>query len=180
MRRLVRLVGRGAAATLFAALALTVIFVPGAAAADSAATCTLDIALTLRPGLTLTPSRGAIVSDGAGTLGCVGLIDGHLVTGPGEFRVRGSYSGTVAAGTTAGEASYSVPTTAGPAGGTVAYSVVWLGIAGFITVEDDVYGNGAGPFVFLPNGDGLIRPVTSIRWVSQQITFGSGRPTSGG
>lgn len=87
--------------------------------------------------------------------------------------MNGTYSGTVAAGTTVGQASYAIPTTAGVVTGTVAYSVVWLATAGFITVQDPVYGYGSGPFAFLPNGNGILTPVTSIRWLSQQITLGS-------
>jgi hypothetical protein len=177
MPRPVRLARRIAATTLLAAVAFTVSSGPAAAAGESAATCTLDITLTLTPGLTLTSSTGSIVSPDAGALICIGLIDGNLVTGPGVFRVRGGYSGSIAAGTTTGQASYAIPTTAGAAGGTVNYSVIWVGIVGFITVGDDVYGNGVGPFAFLPRGDGIFRPVTSIRWLSQQITFGSGAPT---
>jgi len=175
MPRLVWLVRRVVATTLLAAVAFAVSSVPAGAAGESAATCTLNITLTLRPGLTLLPTSGSIVSETPGSLNCIGLIDGNLVIGPGRFAVRGDYSGSIAAGTTTGKASYSIPTTAGVAGGTVNYNVIWVGIAGFITVEDPVYGNGVGPFAFLPRG---LSPVTSIQWLSQQITFGSGAPTS--
>lgn len=176
MARLARLATCAAATTLLA-VASTPWFVSPATAADSGATCTLDITLTLRPGLTLMPSTGSIISPTPGALTCVGVIDGSLVTGPGQFSVRGTYSGSLAMGTSTGTAAYSIPTTAGLAGGEVDYGVTWVGTAGFITVEDDVYGNGSGPFAFLPNGNGVTRPVTSIRWFSQQITFGSGART---
>ena len=154
--------------------------VPGALATGSAATCSLDITLHLTPGLTLKSGSGTISSgEAAGSLNCVGFIAGQLVTGPGQFRVAGTYGGTVLQGGTSGRASYSVPTVSGPRGGTVNYVVTWLTDAGFITVQDNVYGNGVGPFLYLPNGTGLTGPVTTIRWVSQHIVFGSGAPTGG-
>jgi hypothetical protein len=176
MARPSRSIGRTAAFTLFAIFTLGGAVAPGALAADSAATCSLDIGLTLRPGLTLASSSGSIASSDAGRLNCVGVIDGSVANGPGEFRVFGTYSGTVVLGTTTGRASYSIPTTGGPKRGTVGYSVVWVGTAGVITLADPVYGNATGPFAFLPTGNGVTRPVTSIRWISQQITFGSGAP----
>jgi hypothetical protein len=50
--------------------------------------------------------------------------------------------------------------------------VTWVGIAGFITVVDPVYGTGSGPFEFLPvTGNCLNRPLTVIEWLSQQIVL---------
>jgi hypothetical protein len=79
------LIKRVVVLTLLAVPALGASLVPAAAAADSAATCSLDITLYLRPGLTLRPSQGTIASSDAGRLNCVGLIDGAVATGPGEF-----------------------------------------------------------------------------------------------
>jgi hypothetical protein len=171
-----RRIRRTALLVFFAAFTYAGALAPAALAADSAATCSLDISLYLRPGLTLTSSTGSIGSSDAGRLNCIGVIDGGVANGPGEFRVFGTYSGRVLLGTTTGQASYSIPTNGGPKGGTVRYSVLWVGSAGFITLGDPVYGNAAGPFAFLPTGNGITRPVTMIRWVSQQLTFGSGAP----
>lgn len=173
---MVRRTWRTAVFTLLATCTVGGALTPGALAAESAATCSLNISLTLQPGLTLASSTGSIGSSDAGTLNCVGVIDGGVANGAGEFRVSGSYSGSVLLGTTTGLASYSIPTTSGPKGGRIGYSVLWVGTAGFISLSDPVYGSAAGPFAFLPTGNGITRPVTQIRWLSQQIAFGSGAP----
>ena len=148
------------------------VMVSDARALGSTATCALDIQLKLNPGLTLMIRSGSIASTGPGSLTCVGLIDGSPVTGPGTFDVAGRYRGTCLQGTSGGNAAYAIPTQAGVKSGTVTYNVTWVGVLGFITVSDPVYGNGSGPFDFLPvRGNCATVPLTVIRWTSTQIVL---------
>ena len=155
------LLGAGAALTAGQAQAL-----------GSTATCALDIQLNLNPGLTLMTKGGSIASPEPGSLTCVGLIDGSPVTGAGTFDVRGRFKGSCTLGTSNGTAAYQIPTLDGLKFGIVDYSVTWVGVLGFITVSDPIYGNGSGPFDFIPvHGNCLNQPLDVIRWSSLQITL---------
>jgi hypothetical protein len=148
------------------------VMVSEAQALGSTATCTLDIQLNLEPGLRLMTRAGTIASTGPGSLDCVGLIDGSPVTGPGTFDVRGRFRGTCGQGTSSGGAAYAIPTRAGTKSGTVDYIVNWAGVVGFITVSDPVYGNGSGPFDFIPvHGNCVTTPLDVIRWSSTQFVI---------
>ena len=143
----------------------------------SGANCSLTITLGLSPGLTLSSDAGVISSDGLrGTLSCVGLINGAMVTGPGTFGVAGTYQGSCLQGTTSGVAPFEVPTTAGTARGTATYTVVWTGTVGQVTASGANYGFGPGPFAFVPaqrGGDCVGQPLSLISWQGLQLVIQS-------
>jgi hypothetical protein len=167
----------------FCALALLgLLFEPAPAQAaprvqTSGATCSLTIALGMRPGLTLSSDSGVIGSNGlAGTLSCTGVISGGRVTGPGRFGVAGVYQGSCLQGTTSGVAPFEVPTTAGIARGTATYTVIWTGTVGQVTASGANYGFGPGPFTFVPasgGGDCVAQPLTLISWQGLQLVIQS-------
>ncbi|MGH9225802.1 MAG: hypothetical protein ACRD2W_18910 [Acidimicrobiales bacterium] len=75
-------------------------------------------------------------------------------------------------GRSSGKAAYSIPTLTGPMNGQVDYNVTWASAVGLITVSDAIYGNGTGPFDFIPvTGNCLTQRLTVIRWASTQLTL---------
>jgi len=71
-----------------------------------------------------------------------------------------------------GDAAYGIPTRAGTKSGTVDHIVNWAGVVGLITVSDPVYGNGSGPFDFIPvHGNCVTTPLDVIRWSSTQFVI---------
>jgi hypothetical protein len=88
---------------------------PAHAAGATSAVCVGRIAATFTPGLRVTPSSGAVTTNGeTGSITCVGKIGGHRVTGPGSFGVDYTYAGaTCAAHAGSGTARITLPTTGG-------------------------------------------------------------------
>jgi hypothetical protein len=148
---------------------------PATADGPSTATCSLNISLNIRPGLTLATQSGSIASDGqSGTLNCIGVINGGVVTGPGRFGVSGRYTGNCVQGFTEGTAPFSVPTSTGVVSGVATYTVGWVGTVGQVTATSEAYGFAPGPFAFLPErGDCVLTPLSRITWSGLQLVLKS-------
>lgn len=88
---------------------------PAQAAGATSAVCVNRIAATFTPGLRVTPSSGAVTTNGeTGSMTCVGKIGGHRITGPGSFGVDYTYTGaTCVSHVGSGTAQITLPTTAG-------------------------------------------------------------------
>jgi hypothetical protein len=88
---------------------------PAHAAGATSAVCTNLFKATVTPGFSMLRSAGTITTHGeTGLIDCVGMIDGHRVTGPGTMGIDYAYSrGTCVAHVGSGAVSVSIPTTAG-------------------------------------------------------------------
>lgn len=88
---------------------------PAQASEATSAVCVNRIAATFTPGLRMTPSSGAVTTNGqTGSMTCVGKIGGHRITGRGSFGVDYTYTGaTCASHVGSGTARVTLPTTAG-------------------------------------------------------------------
>ena len=60
------------------------------AQAASAGSCAIDAAVSITPGVSMTPTRGTVAGSG-GTIACVGVFNGVKVAGKGTLSVSGNY-----------------------------------------------------------------------------------------
>jgi hypothetical protein len=147
-------------------LAGGVLLGPAANAAEGSAVCVSRFPVSLTPGLSMSESTFRYSSNGqAGTVTCVGSIDGHAVTGPGTVWDEGIGHGSCNGGTVEGFHVYKIPTDAGVL--TIQRPVLGM-YQGVVGVRDHRRSYPGG-FVFYPTtGDCVTAPAT----VADAVAYG--------
>ena len=111
----------------------------------------------------MTSSTGSYGTAGeAGTMICLGSLDGDRVTGPGTFGFEGTYTGDCFGNVGSGTYSFTVPTETGPKRFTGSYTERRSGFNGPVEASQ-AEGRFRGVFVVLPQeGDCISSPVTGV------------------
>lgn len=135
-----------------------VMLAPAADAATRSAVCTASFPINLTPGLGMAESTFRYSSNGqAGTVTCVGWIQGHRVTGPGTVWDEGVARGSCNGGTVEGFHVYKIPTENGILTFQRPVSGTYQGVAGI----RDPQRSYPGGFAFYPTtGDCVTAPAT--------------------
>jgi hypothetical protein len=150
---------RRLALMLLPVVAVTLLPLSQAQAAGSTALCFHSWVDVLSPGVSTTPSKSRLTSNGEiWTLTCGGFVRGSRVTGPGTFGEEGVVEGTCGAGTGEVEFAFTIPTTAGDEKFNMHISFVYGPGGG--TARTDVF---PGVFMFYPKaGDCFSEPITEV------------------
>jgi hypothetical protein len=137
----------------------------------------MSIPTRLSPGFSLTSSTGTYGTAGeAGTMLCLGSVDGNRVTGPGTFGFEGTYTGDCFGNVGSGTYSFTLPTESGSRHFTGSYTERRTGFNGPVEASQPG-GRFHGVFVVLPReGDCVSTPVTGVV-INIAGTFGPGSIT---
>jgi hypothetical protein len=135
--------------------------------------CHYEFALTISPGLSVTPRSAKLTTGGpTGRVTCSGHVYGKPITGPGTaaFRQR-VVASTCGYGSGTGEARLELPTAAGTVKVQYPFAFHYVGATGSFMGS-----KASGGFVFAPTkGNCLTAPVTKVHVEAfGALTYGSG------